>query len=184
EDGFCVTSEMDTGEATQANLTENFHSYCLAKFSQNLLVCRALSKECTRLSFMPTVTEFCTNVAESKLDMSVSKCERKIKTQIQREINSKSSDDVWVVLYCRAIADGSSAVEQECIDNVYNFGFLEVFDETSGVLYNPTASVSCDEDASFEVSTDSCFSGVHVVTVDSNGDRTTIASIPASYLAC
>ncbi|GBG31840.1 Hypothetical Protein FCC1311_080652 [Hondaea fermentalgiana] len=184
EEGFCVTSEMDTGKATQANLTENFHSFCLEKFAQNLLVCRTLSKECSRLSYMPTVTEFCTNVARSKLGMSVSRCENQLQSQLEREVNSQSSRNIWIEFYCKAVSNGDSQQEEECLNNVDNFGFAQVYDETSDGFYDQTASVSCDLDASFEVNTDPCFSGVNVVLVGRNGDETTIASIPPSYLAC
>ncbi|GBG30649.1 Hypothetical Protein FCC1311_068692 [Hondaea fermentalgiana] len=184
ETGFCVTSEFNTGEATQTELFETgFHSYCLERATPNLLVCRTLSKECTRDVYEATVDEFCES-AKGQMGISVSKCKKQIKKQIKREVKNRSSKDIWAKLYCHVVENGSNSGIKSCLKKIDDFGFVEVYSETSSML--ATSSSSCDLSASLAVVTDEedeCFDGMHVEVVY-DGTRTRVASVPASRLVC
>ncbi|GBG31841.1 Hypothetical Protein FCC1311_080662 [Hondaea fermentalgiana] len=180
EDGYCVTSEMSMGKATQSS-TENFHSLCMATLSPNMLVCRTLSKECTSDTYMTTVKAWCDGLNP---ELRPNRCIQRIKKQIKRELAGQSSSSVWSDFFCQVLGDHDKTLTQECKTKVENFGFPEVFAESGYTLSQVTAATACDMDASLAVSSEECFEGLHVQIETEDGSRETIASVPVSRLVC
>mmetsp|Transcript_3550 Transcript_3550/g.5924 ORF Transcript_3550/g.5924 Transcript_3550/m.5924 type:complete len:1118 (+) Transcript_3550:112-3465(+) len=180
EDGFCITSVMDMGEATQSDI-ENFHSLCMAKYSPNLLVCRTISKACTSETYETTVNAFCNSLPDS---LKPTNCASTLITQIKKEIAGLPSYNTWSNYFCRIISNYDDTLTRECTKKVEDFGFPEVYAESGYQLNSIVASTECDLDASLEVNTEECFNGVQVVVELDDGTRETIASIPLSRLVC